>query len=140
MGAVIYQEEMVISEFTLAALEDSGWHKVNYYTGGLMRFGKNKGCKFLENDCLNNNNNYLETEFENEFFNYNIYGYPSCSAGRQSRTYTTLNSYNMIDYNYQKYFIQSNSFNYFYSGNIYTADYCFTHGQLNSECTSSYFT
>jgi hypothetical protein len=51
MGAVIYQEEMVISEFTLAALEDSGWYKVNYYTGGLMRFGKNKGCKFLEENC-----------------------------------------------------------------------------------------
>jgi hypothetical protein len=30
MGAVIYQEEMVISEFTLAALEDSGWYKVNF--------------------------------------------------------------------------------------------------------------
>ena len=44
MGAVIYQEEMAISEFTLALLEDSGWYKPKYYTGGLFRFGKNKGC------------------------------------------------------------------------------------------------
>ena len=35
---------MAISEITLALLEDSGWYKANYYTGGLMRFGKNKGC------------------------------------------------------------------------------------------------
>ena len=48
MGAVIYQEEMVISEITLALLEDSGWYKINYYTGGLMRFGKNKGCDFMK--------------------------------------------------------------------------------------------
>ena len=52
MGAVIYQEEMVISEFTLAFLEDSGFYKANYYTGGLMRYGKNKGCDFIEKNCL----------------------------------------------------------------------------------------
>ena len=137
MGAVIYQEEMVISEFTLAALEDSGWYKVNYYTGGLMRFGKNKGCKFLDEPCLNNT---LQTEFENEFFNYEYYGYPSCSAGRQSRTYSTLNNYIMIDNLYYTNFRYDPRFNNYYSGSIYTADYCFTHGQFNSECTSSYFT
>ena len=38
MGAAIYQEEMAVSEFTLALLEDSGWYKANYYSGGLMRF------------------------------------------------------------------------------------------------------
>ena len=41
---VIYQEEMAISEITLALLEDSVWYKTNYYTGGIIRFGKNKGC------------------------------------------------------------------------------------------------
>ena len=53
MGAVIYQEEMVVSEFTLALLEDTGWYKINYYTGGLMRYGKNRGCDFIYGDCLN---------------------------------------------------------------------------------------
>ena len=137
MGAVIYQEEMVIAEFTLAALEDSGWYKVNYYTGGLMRFGKNKGCKFLENLCINNN---YETEFQNEFFNYENYGYPSCSAGRQSRTYSTLNIYQFLDLDYQSNFVYNSYYHNYYSGSIYTTDYCFTHGQLNSECTKSYFT
>ena len=47
MNLELYRPEVVISDFTLALLEDSGWYKVNYYTGGLMRFGKNKGCSFL---------------------------------------------------------------------------------------------
>ena len=44
--------ETVISEITLAVFEDSGWYKVNYYTGGLFRYGKNKGCSFLEEKCV----------------------------------------------------------------------------------------
>ena len=43
----IEYEEQAISEITLSLLEDSGWYKANYYTGGLMRFGKNKGCDFI---------------------------------------------------------------------------------------------
>ena len=35
--------DLVLSEFTLALLEDSGWYQIYYYTGGLMRFGKHKG-------------------------------------------------------------------------------------------------
>ena len=47
----IEYEEQAISEITLSLMEDSGWYKMNYYTGGLMRFGKNKGCAFLDEDC-----------------------------------------------------------------------------------------
>ena len=43
MNGFAYTEEMVVSEFTLALLEDTGYYKANYYTGGLMRYGKNKG-------------------------------------------------------------------------------------------------
>ena len=32
--------EVVMSDITLAFLEDTGFYKVNYYTGGLFRFGK----------------------------------------------------------------------------------------------------
>ena len=104
MGAVIYQEEMVISEFTLALLEDSGWYKANYYTGGLMRFGKNKGCAFIEKNCLSQD--YI-SEFDNEFFDINDAYAPSCSAGRQSRTYSILNTYIQYD---PKYLIMLNRF------------------------------
>ena len=43
-----YPEEKVLSEFTLRYLEDLGYYKIDHkYTGGLMRFGKKKGCKFF---------------------------------------------------------------------------------------------
>ena len=79
-----YTPEQIISEFTLSLLEDSGWYKVNYYTGGLMRFGKNKGCEFLKNDCLDSNGNSI---FKYEFCNILDGNNPRCSSGRQSRTY-----------------------------------------------------
>jgi hypothetical protein len=79
-----YLVDLVISEFTLALLEDSGWYQVSYYTGGLMRFGKHKGCEFLNDTC--------SPKFNNEFCDYeeNLNGinyYGSCSSGRQSLTY-----------------------------------------------------
>ena len=136
MGAVIYQEEMAVSEFTLALLEDSGWYKANYYTGGLMRFGKNKGCEFLEHNCSDWGNH--TTEFGNEFFDYSNRGRPSCSTGRQSRTYSFLYQYYEInDEDYQFNFVEDG--NYYLSGSIYTTDYCFTHGQHPSE-SFDYFT
>ena len=136
MGAVIYQEEMTISEITLALLEDSGWYKANYYTGGLMRFGKNKGCAFLENNCLDVNT--YKTEFVNEFFDYENKNAPSCSTGRLSRTYGIAYQYSIIlDNDYASNFI-GNEGNY-ETGAIYTADYCLTHGQITSE-SIAYFT
>ena len=138
MGAVIYQEEMVVSEFTLALLEDSGWYKANYYTGGLMRFGKNKGCKFIENNCLDS---YYNTEFPNEFFDESEMNSPSCSAGRQSRTYAILYSYNQImDPRYSSNFFYDYQRYYYLSGSMYTTDYCFTHGQNSNEGNNRYFT
>ena len=43
MTSEVYEDEMVLSEFTLALLEDSGWYKVNYYTWWInfMYFFKN---------------------------------------------------------------------------------------------------
>ena len=88
MNGVIYPEEQVISEFTLSLLEDSGYYKANYYTGGLMRYGKNKGCKFVKDKCVNNYE--VDPYFENEFYDFFSSTQsisPSCSSGRQSRTY-----------------------------------------------------
>ena len=62
----IEYEEQAISEITLSLLEDSGWYKANYYTGGLMRFGKNKGCDFLFEKCVNPDTH--KTKFNNELF------------------------------------------------------------------------
>ena len=79
MSSLTYTPDQVLSEFTLSLLEDSGWYKINYYTGGLMRFGKHKGCEFWTHDC--------SEEFENDFCPFIPGISNSCSSGRQSRTY-----------------------------------------------------
>ena len=53
MTSEFYNSEVVISEFTLALLESTGFYEINYYTGGLMRFGKHKGCSFVKEECVN---------------------------------------------------------------------------------------
>jgi len=48
-----------------------------------MRYGKNKGCEFIKEKCINNSE--LNPAFENEFFNsiyYDMSNDPSCSSGR----------------------------------------------------------
>ena len=100
-----YMEEQVISGFTLAFLEDLGYIKVDgYYTGGLMRFGKHKGCDFVKKKCVGEGK-----VFKNEFY------YPeneptdgsnseeSCSSGRLSRTLYKLKEYGSNIVNYQYY-------------------------------------
>ena len=121
MNGVLYTEEQVISEFTLALLEDSGYYKANYYTGGLMRYGKNKGCDFVFNKCVINGE--INSKFKNEFFNSInndiTYMDTSCSSGRQSRTYNYLVKYqkNSIPEKYQ-YFSDPET------GGWSAADYC----------------
>ena len=82
--------ENVISEISLALFEDSGWYKANYYTGGLFRYGKNKGCNFVLQKCIIDG----KSNFPNEFCT--VAGasmcFPSktskgeCSIGKQTST------------------------------------------------------
>ena len=122
MNSEHYKPEQVISEFTLALLQDSGWYEVNYFTGGLMRFGKNKKCEFLENDCTS------PTNFKNEFFNINENESPGCSSGRQSRAYTITSGIKEGDFigfeNYHRYNRK---------GNYINADFCLVYDVKNEE-------
>ena len=90
MTSTIYFPEQVISEFTLTLLEELGWYKINHYTGGLMKFGKNKGCDFLTKDCVQINNGNPISYFSNEFCSYDSIS--TCSAGRISRGYCFTNT------------------------------------------------
>ena len=121
MNGVYYSEE-VISEITLALLEDIGFYKPYYYTGGLMRYGKNKGCEFVYDKCVNQTTYEINPKFENEFFDelYTKNNYdPSCTSGRLSRMYNIWWYYKKdIPEEYQ-----------YYNGNIYmggwsAADFC----------------
>ena len=129
MNSEPYTAEQVISEFTLALLEDSGWYKVNYYTGGLMRFGKNKGCDFINKDCLTYKSFVYEVNFKNEFCNPAINWVPSCSSGRQSRSYCST-ELNNIDPDFQRF---GN-----YRGRA-NADYCFVNDYYPSEENSAHY-
>jgi len=76
--------ENVISEITLALFEDSGWYKVNYYTGGLFRYGKNKGCSFVQKKCINGG----QSSFPNDFCVAG--GAAMCFASRLSKGFCDL--------------------------------------------------
>ena len=135
MNGVIYPEEQVISEFTLALLEDTGFYKANYYTGGLMRYGKGKGCEFVKNRCVNSSHE-INPKFENEFYDSiasPFYFDASCSSGRQSRTYYTWWLYNYIP-DYYRYFEDETW------GGFSPADYCPVAREYYEEITNSYYT
>ena len=130
----IEYEEQAISEITLSLFEDSGWYKANYYTGGLMRFGKNKGCDFLYEKCVNSNTH--KTSFNNEFFDeyYNKRKTPSCSSGRQSRNYKVFYQYSADIPNEFRYFGNSKK-----GGSSSYADYCPIMDSINAEMINDYF-
>jgi len=87
--------ENVISEITLALFEDSGWYKVNYYTGGLFRYGKNKGCDFVQKKCINNQ----QSSFPNEFCI--VGGASMCFASRTSKGFCDLDNKSNIPIAYR---------------------------------------
>ena len=105
--------EIVISEITLALFEDSGWYKVNYYTGGLFRFGKGKGCGFLNQRCITNEKVLSENEF------CNSPSQPRCFSGRTGRgiCYLSSNIKEQIPREYQYYSSSK-------KGGFYPADFC----------------
>ena len=41
----------VLSKFTLALLQDSGWYQVDYSLAEPFTWGKNQGCGFLNLAC-----------------------------------------------------------------------------------------
>ena len=81
-----YPEEQILSGFTLAFLDDLPYLRVvKSYTGSLMKFGKNKGCEFFNNDCLTELDS-SDITFANEFNLATSSPKYSCSSGRLSKT------------------------------------------------------
>ena len=128
MNSDLYKPEQVISEFTLALLYDSGWYEVNYFTGGLMRFGMHKKCEFLDSDCTS------PTIFKNEFFNNIEIIKPGCSSGRQSRAYSITTEIKEGDFNGFEYYLRFNK-----KGNFDISDFCLVYDSHTGESSSNYF-
>ena len=121
--------ESVISDITLAYFEDTGYYKVNYYTGGLFRFGKNQGCSFLEQDCVYDNGQ--KTLFPNEFCTEE--GAYFCGSSHLSRgDCYIIDYYDPIDSSFRHY---SNE----YLGGFRSADYCPVSYNYYDEDLESYY-
>ena len=104
--------DTVISDITLALFEDSGFYQVNYYTGGLFKFGKNQGCSFLNSKCIVNG----ETQYENEFCT--SFGEDSCSTTRENKGKCYVYSYSSNIPEQYRYFSEPNY------GGFFPCDYC----------------
>jgi len=105
--------EMVISDITLAFFEDTGFYKVNYYTGGLFRYGKNQGCAFLENECVTNGG--ALTLFPNEFCTEREASF--CGSSHVSRGDCYITTHKSIESQFRHY-------NNKKLGGFASADYC----------------
>ena len=92
MTSGIYVQDQVISEITLSLIKDTVFYDVNYYTGGLMKFGKNVSFNFVKQDCngLLNKDKIPEGQTSTRFSTFLNDFSPrmtktTCSSGRQSR-------------------------------------------------------
>ena len=94
-----YPEEQILSGLTLAFLDDLPYLRVTKnYTGGPMKFGKNKGCEFFDNHCGSSDN--PSYTFANEFYlppSITDESEPSCSSGRLSKTVYKLIDFEEMD-------------------------------------------
>ena len=88
--------DVVISDITIALFEDSELYKVEYYSGGLFKFGKNKGCSFLNDKCI------VKGKPISEEFCV-IPNQPMCSQSRTSKGFCAIYKYQTAipsDYQY----------------------------------------
>lgn len=118
--------DSVISDITLALLEDTGFYQVNYYSGGLFKFGKNKGCGFFNNKCINND----ETNYTDEFCT--DYNEETCSNTRTNKGHCYLYRYTSIPQKY-RYFKDPSV------GGFLPCDYCPVSNVDGNEKKSDYF-
>ena len=65
-----------------------------------MRFGKNQGCDFLNNDCEVERNS--DNKFKNDLFTVNNIFQSICSSGRKSRDYNFATFYSYIGKQYSE--------------------------------------
>ena len=123
----IHYDEIVISEITLALFVDSGWYTVNYFTGGLFRYGKNQGCGFLNDYCINGDKSLYQNEFcitEKTTM---------CTPGRTHRAMCGITSYpKELDSSY-RYFTDSKK-----GGYLTQTDYCPV-AKTNSSISKTYY-
>ena len=116
--------DQAISDITLGLFEDSGFYKVNYYSGGLFKFGKGKGCEFFNKDCIKNE----KATFEEFCDTANA---AMCSSSRTLKSSCYLTTYTSSIPTAYQYFSDPRK------GGFPAADYCPVPYQAHS--SSTYF-
>ena len=102
--------EQAINDITLALLEDTGFYKVNYYSGGLFKFGKNKGCNFFKKKCVIDEQPYFDEFCVNK-------DELKCGSSRAVKSSCFIKKHSNIPSEYQYFSDKS-------SGGFIPADYC----------------
>ena len=85
-----FYTDMILSDITIALFEDTKYYEADYYSGGLFKFGKNKGCNFINKNCIENKKP-LFSEFCTSSDN-NL-----CTSSKLSKANCIINDY--INYN-----------------------------------------
>ena len=107
--------DSVISDITLAVLQDSGFYEVDYNYGGLFKFGKNKGCEFFNKKCIENG----VVSFEEEFCLYT--GTSMCSQSKASKSECVVYDFSLYNITLPEKFQYFENPNY---GGAGYADFC----------------
>jgi len=117
----------VLSNITLALLEDSGWYIPNYNFGERLIWGENKGCDFVRAKCSSGwpkeeGSGYFCTEKDKE----------GCTYDRSARGLCSIKTYTSLPEQYQ-HLGDSQS-----GGTVVLADYCpFTRAYSNGYCNDA---
>ena len=83
--------DTILSDISLALFEDSGFYKVEYYSGGLFKFGKNKGCDFLNKKCLLDEKTLFNEEFCDSQYQ------PMCTSSRTAKGQCLIYDYKSME-------------------------------------------
>ncbi|KAG6520516.1 hypothetical protein ZIOFF_017573 [Zingiber officinale] len=99
----------VVSEMTLALLEDSGWYQANYSIAERLDWGRNQGTEFITSPC-----NHWKGAYQ-----CNTTQLSGCTYNREAEGYCPIVSYNGDLPKWAQYFPQANK-----GGQSSLADYC----------------
>lgn len=133
MGPIFSGYSDVLSPLTLALLEDSGWYKVTYQNAPLSPYGKKRGCDFVNEPCIVNDEipEYGQGHFCNTINSFTDQGIEAnaiqCDPTHKSFTVCDLFDINEIPFEIQQE-IPDDRIQYFSDPNLVStftqADFC----------------
>jgi len=117
----------VLSNVTLALLEDSGWYFPNYEFGERLVWGENRGCKFVQQNC---ENGWPKSEADGYFCEEK--DKQGCTYDRTARGLCSIKQYSNLPKQYQHLSDPA------LGGTVVLADYCpFVRAYSNGLCTDT---